>query len=120
MKRIISLISLTLLTTVMSTASFAGLYQWNKDNTKIHGDIVSSKEAAYLMGHNMIKEYRDMSSDQLTSELIHAYHRTDRESVSITNTKVVVDEFLQSNGTIAYQPVLNVSYKYRIQQRNGR
>ncbi|MED5505112.1 MAG: acyl-CoA synthetase, partial [Pseudomonadota bacterium] len=34
--------------------------------------------------------------------------------------KVTVDEFLQDNGQIAYQPILNVKYEYRMREPGNR
>ncbi|MDF5089084.1 acyl-CoA synthetase, partial [Vibrio parahaemolyticus] len=38
----------------------------------------------------------------------------DRQSFSITDSKVMVNEFLQSDRQVVYQPILNVQYEYRM------
>ncbi|MDW3059754.1 acyl-CoA synthetase, partial [Vibrio sp. 1978] len=40
----------------------------------------------------------------------------DRQSFSITDSKVTVDEFMESNGQVTFQPVVNVTYEYRMRE----
>lgn len=119
MKRLISLVSLIVLT-VTPVAAFAGGYQWTNNSKTIQGNVVDSKQAAYDMGFEMIKNYQSKSSKELRDEFKSAFDMVDRQSFSITNAKVTVDEFLQDNGQIAYQPILNVKYEYRMREPGNR
>ncbi|WP_104046628.1 DUF3316 domain-containing protein [Vibrio jasicida] len=119
MKRLISLVSLIVLTAT-PVAAFAGGYQWTNNSKTIQGNVVDSKQVAYDMGFEMIKNYQSKSSKELRDEFKSAFDMVDRQSFSITNAKVTVDEFLQDNGQIAYQPILNVKYEYRMREPGNR
>ncbi len=119
MKRLISLVSLIVLTAT-PVAAFAGGYQWTNNSKTIQGHVVDSKQAAYDMGFEMIKNYQSKSSKELRDEFKSAFDMVDRQSFSITNAKVTVDEFLQDDGQIAYQPILNVKYEYRMREPGNR
>ncbi|MGR5131091.1 DUF3316 domain-containing protein [Vibrio alfacsensis] len=113
MKRIITLASLIALTMTPATV-LAGGFFWTSNTETISGDVVDSRQAAYDLGFGMIKDYQNMSSNQLREEFTNPFDYVDRKSFSITNSKVTVDEFLKGNGQIVYQPVLSVKYKYRM------
>ncbi|WP_407546416.1 DUF3316 domain-containing protein [Vibrio parahaemolyticus] len=115
MKRLITLASLLALTTAPSVV-FAGGYQWTNNTQTIHGDVVDSKEAAYDMGRVMLQDYQNKSSGQLRDEFTRKSEVVDRQSFSITDSKVTVDEFMESNGQVTYQPVVNVTYEYRMRE----
>ena len=119
MKRLITLASLIALTAT-PLAAIAGGYQWTNKTKTIQGEVVDSKQAAYDMGFEMIKDYQSKSSAQLRDEFKSSFDIVDRQSFSITNAKVMVDEFLQDNGQIAYQPILNVKYEYRMREPGNR
>lgn len=119
MKRLITLASLIALTAT-PLAAIAGGYQWTNKTKTIQGEVVDSKKAAYDMGFEMIKDYQSKSSVQLRDEFKSSFDIVDRQSFSITNAKVTVDEFLQDNGQIAYQPILNVKYEYRMREPGNR
>lgn len=67
MKRLISLVSLIVLTAT-PVAAFAGGYQWTNNSKTIQGNVVDSKQAAYDMGFEMIKNYQSKSSKELRDE----------------------------------------------------
>ncbi|EPP5334881.1 DUF3316 domain-containing protein [Vibrio harveyi] len=119
MKRLITLVGLIALT-ASPIAAFAGGYQWTNNSKSIQGNVVDSKQAAYEMGFEMIKEYQGKTSLQLSKELYGSFAKVDKNSFSITDSKVTVDEFLQDNGKIAYQPILNVKYEYRLRELGNR
>jgi len=119
MKRFITLASLIALTAT-PLAAIAGGYQWTNNTKTIQGEVVDSKQAAYDMGFEMIKDYQSKSSAQLRDEFKSSFDIVDRQSFSVTNAKVTVGEFLQDNGQIAYQPILNVKYEYRMREPGNR
>ncbi len=67
MKRLITLASLIALTAT-PLAAIAGGYQWTNKTKTIQGEVVDSKQAAYDMGFEMIKDYQSKSSAQLRDE----------------------------------------------------
>lgn len=112
MKQLITIAGLIVLTATSATA-VAGGYQWKDDSKTISGATVSSKQAAYEIGIDMIENYQNMSSAQLRDQFFHKFDYVDHRSFSITDSHVMVDEFLRDDGQVVYQPVLNVEYKYR-------
>ncbi|HHX8273623.1 TPA: DUF3316 domain-containing protein [Vibrio diabolicus] len=115
MKRLTTLASMIALTAAPSVV-FAGGYQWTNDTETIHGDVMDSKQAAYEMGRDMIQNYQSKSPGQLRDEFTSLTEYVDRQSFSITDSKVMVNEFLQSDGQVVYQPILNVQYEYRMRE----
>ncbi|ARP01501.1 hypothetical protein K08M3_46890 [Vibrio alginolyticus] len=113
MKRLTTLASTIALIAAPSMALASG-YQWTNDTETIHGDGMDSKQAAYEMGRDMIQSYQNKSSGQLRDEFTSLTTYVDRQSFSITDSKVMVNEFLQSDGQVVYQPILNVQYEYRM------
>ncbi len=118
MKRLLSLVSILALGA--SSAAFAGGYQWQSKVQSIEGDVVNSKQAAYDMGLAMINDYQSKSSLELRKEFTSSFDNVDRQSFAVTEATVTVDEFLQDNGQIAYQPILNVEYEYRKRELGSR
>ncbi|GAK83670.1 acyl-CoA synthetase [Vibrio ponticus] len=118
MKSLTTIAALCALTAASSV--FAGGYHWQSKVTSIEGDVVASKQAAYDAGLMMINDYRSKSSRELRNEFSSAFDYVDRNSFTITDTKVTVDEFLQGDGQIAYQPVLDVRYEYRKREPGSR
>ncbi|HAS64063.1 MAG TPA: acyl-CoA synthetase [Vibrio sp.] len=119
MKRSTTLAMLIAMTIAPITA-FAGGYYLESKVKQIQGNVVGSKQAAYDEGLTMINDYRSKSSIELRKEFSSTFDYVDRQSFSVTNTKVTVDEFLQSNGQIAYQPVLSVRYEFRKREIGNR
>ncbi|MGR5210726.1 DUF3316 domain-containing protein [Vibrio rotiferianus] len=119
MNRLISLVSIIALGTVPILAQ-AGGYHWENNIETIHGIIVDSKQAAYDEGFDMIQSYQTKSSPQLRDELKAPFELVDRQSFKVISAKVTIDEFLQSNGQISYQPVLRLKYKYRMRESGNR
>lgn len=117
MKSLITLLSLVVITAPATV--LAGGFIWTDNEEAIEGRIVDNKQAAYTVGLEMIEDYQAMSSQQLRDEFIHGFAHVDRHSFSITDATVMVEEFLQGNGDIVYQPVLNVSYEYRVRELGG-
>ncbi|WP_322805366.1 DUF3316 domain-containing protein (plasmid) [Vibrio alfacsensis] len=112
MKTLLTLTSLLMLSSV-SISSFAGPYQLNNAVKSIHGPIAMSKEDAYQIGLSLINQYNDKSSKELSKKLSSRFDDVDSQSFMIKNAKVTVDEFLQGNGKIAYQPILSISYEFK-------
>ncbi|MGL6258616.1 DUF3316 domain-containing protein [Vibrio sp. WXL103] len=112
MKRLITLLS------VMTIAApvFAGGYSWTNSEEMIEGAIVDNKQAAYAIGLDMLEGYQAKSADELRDEFILDFTYVDNDSFAITEATVTVDEFLQENGKIVYQPVLNLEYEYRVRE----
>ncbi|MBA5764626.1 DUF3316 domain-containing protein [Vibrio sp. 404] len=119
MKRSITLAMLIAIAIAPMT-TFAGGYHLESKVKQISGSVVGSKQAAYDEGLVMINDYRSKSSIELRKEFSSTFDYVDRRSFSVTNTKVTVDEFLQSNGQIAYQPVLSVRYEFRKREIGNR
>lgn len=112
MKTLLTLMPLLVLSS-FSTSSFAGPYQINNAVKNIHGPTVMSKEEAYQIGLSLINQYNNKSSKELSKKLSSRFDDVDSQSFMIKNAKVKVDEFLQSNGKITYQPILNISYEFK-------
>ncbi len=115
MKRLITLASIIAFTAA-PTLVMAGGYEWTHDRETILGDVVGSKDVAYNMGREMMQDYQSMTSGELRDEFTNKAKYVDRKSVSITESTVTIEEFIQSNGQIGYQPVLNLEVSYRMHE----
>ncbi len=115
MKRLITLASIIAFTAA-PTFVYAGGYEWTHDTETIVGDVVASKDMAYDMGREMMQDYQNMTSGQLRDEFTNKARYVDRKSVSITESTVSIEEFIQSNGQVGYQPVLNLEVSYRMHE----
>ncbi|EGU41465.1 hypothetical protein VII00023_06407 [Vibrio ichthyoenteri ATCC 700023] len=119
MNRFITLTSL-IVTVFASSTVFAGGYHWESKVKSIQGDVVVSKQAAYDVGRMMIQDYNRKSSPELYKEFASVFDYVDRQSFEITNSSVTVDEYLQGDGQIVYQPILNVRYEFRMREPGNR
>lgn len=111
MKRLITLASIIALTAA-PTLVMAGGYGWTHDTETVVGDVAGSKDAAYDLGLRMMQEYRSMTPSQLRDEFTTKARPVDRDSVSITDSSVTIDDFLQSDGMVGYKPVLHLEVSY--------
>ncbi len=115
MKRLITLASIIALTAA-PTFVMAGGYGWTHETETVLGDVVASKDMAYNMGRDMMQDYQNMTPGELRDEFTSKAKYIDRNSVAITESTVTIDEFLQSNGQVGYQPVLNLELSYRMHE----
>lgn len=112
MKTLLKLTSLLILSSV-SVNSFAGPYRLINSEKTIKGPIVISKVDAYQAGLSLIEEYNNKTPKELSEKLSSRFEDVDRRSFMINDTKVTVDEFLQDNGKIVYQPILTITYNFK-------
>ena len=119
MKRLITIVSLIAMMSVPLSV-FAGGYHWESKVKSIQGDIVASKHIAYDAGLVVILDYKTKSSAELHKELSSVFDYVDRQSFAVTNTHVTVNEFLQDNGQVVYQPIINVRYEFRMREPGNR
>ncbi len=76
------------------------------------------KDMAYDMDRELMEDYQNMTSGELRDQFTSKAKYVDRKSVSITESTVIIEELLQSNGQVGYQPILNLEVSYRM--REGR
>nr|WP_319553080.1 DUF3316 domain-containing protein [uncultured Vibrio sp.] len=117
MKRLVTLASIIAFTAA-PTLVFAGGYEWTYDRETVLGDVVANKDMAHNMGRELMEDYQNMTSGELRDEFTSKAKYVDRKSVSITESSVTIEELLQSNGQVGYQPILNLEVSYRM--REGR
>ncbi|CAE6953648.1 DUF3316 domain-containing protein [Vibrio alginolyticus] len=115
MKRLITLASIIALTAAPTFVT-AGGYEWTHETETVLGDVVASEDMAYNMGREMMQDYQSMTPGELRDEFTNKAKYVDRKSVAITESTVTIEEFLQSNGQMGYQPVLNLEVSYRMHE----
>ena len=104
---------------IISQSSFAMGYLWVESKTVEHGNVFSSKEEAFKNGFNMLSEYKSKNSKMLHDKLSPRLERTDKNSFSIDNLKLNIDEFFVGDGKAKYQPVVEIKYKYKKREEGG-
>ena len=118
MIKIMSLASVFLFS-VVAMAGHSGPYETVTKNSTVIGDAYPSKEAALQVGKNMIMDVNQMSSIELSRNVLwNTNDQVDINSFELLNSQVALQEIITSQGAIAYQPVIRVSYEYRARERD--
>ena len=77
--------------------------------------IVDTKEKAYSLGFQELKNLKLKSGTELTNEL-HLFFNDQRErdSLTIQEANVTVQELMNEQGKIVYRGMVNVNYHYSV------
>lgn len=87
----------------------------NASNATVFSGVpTNSKQAAYEMGYEAMSDLNSQSSWELSSSMPTGLERVDPHSFEILNSRVTVSEYLTDNGQLVYQPMVHVSYMYRV------
>ncbi|EGU38743.1 DUF3316 domain-containing protein [Vibrio scophthalmi] len=107
---------------LFSSAAMAGLsgpYATVLSNSTMVGDAYASKDTALQVGRNMIVDVNSMSPIELSRNVRwDTNDQVDINSFELLNSQVALQEIVTSQGAIAYQPVISVSYEYRARDRD--
>ncbi|PAU36873.1 acyl-CoA synthetase [Vibrio coralliilyticus] len=118
------MIKLISLSSVLLFSSFAvaGLSgNTSLKSVTMTGDIVQSSEAAFSAGHAMADHINNKSPYELSRTVdYYSGELVDTSSFKIIQSSVSVKELVNSDGEVAYQPVLSVDYKYRTHSSSNR
>lgn len=118
MIKVVSLASVMLFSSV-AFAGLGGAYNTVIQSETMNGDAVGSKEAALAAGKTMIMEINDKSPYELSKAVSYSTNDlVDVNSFELRNSHVTVNEIVTSEGEIAFQPVINVSYEFRARDRD--
>ncbi|ROV59643.1 DUF3316 domain-containing protein [Vibrio ponticus] len=108
-----------LLFSSVAMAGLSGPYATVMQSSTMTGNAYDSKAAALESGRMMIVDVNRMGSIELSHNL--AYNSNDQvdiNSFALLDSKVQIEEIVTSEGAIAYQPVISVSYEYRARERD--
>ncbi|MBA5760774.1 DUF3316 domain-containing protein [Vibrio sp. 404] len=107
---------------LFSSAAMAGLsgpYATVMQNSTMTGNAYNSKAAALEVGKAMIMDVNRMGSIELSRNVAwNTNDQVDINSFALLNSQVEIEEIVTSQGAIAYQPVISVSYEYRARDRD--
>ncbi|KII76667.1 DUF3316 domain-containing protein [Vibrio renipiscarius] len=118
MIKTISLASVLLFSS-LATAGLSGPYSKVMSNSTMTGDLYATKDAALQVGRDMIMDVNNMSSVELSHNVSwKSNDQVDINSFELLNSQVQLEEIITSQGAIAYQPVISVSYEYRARERD--
>jgi len=116
MIKVISLASVMLFSSVALAG--AGAYNTVIQSESMSGSAVASKDAAIAEGKSMIMEINQKSPYELSRSVNYPTNNlVDVNSFELRNSNVTVNEIVNSDGDIAYQPVVNVSYEFKSRDR---
>tara|TARA_R110001583_G_scaffold11285_2_gene51352 strand:- start:27034 stop:27408 length:375 start_codon:yes stop_codon:yes gene_type:complete len=121
MKKIITVLLLSSSLSVISTQSLAhsqynggGQYLTHNSNRQIVTEIADSKLKAYENGFEKLQALTDKSGRELGAELkIVLDSNSPSSSIHLDNTYVTVTEFLNKEGDVVYQGVVNAGFHYQ-------
>lgn len=100
-------------------AGLSGPYATVMKSSTMTGNAYDSKAAALESGHMMIVDVNRMSSIELSRNVFwNSNDQVDLNSFELLNSQVEIEEIVTSQGAIAYQPVISVSYEYRARERD--
>lgn len=117
MIKLVSLASIALFSSVALAGS--GAYNTVVNSETMSGNPQMSRDAALAQGKQMIMEINNKSPFELSRSVNYSSNElVDVNSFELRNSQVTVNEIVTSDGDIAYQPVINMSYEYRARERN--
>ncbi|WP_428774440.1 DUF3316 domain-containing protein [Vibrio sp.] len=118
MLKVMSIASV-LLFSAMATAGLSGNYSTLVNTSSMSGQAMESREAALQAGRQMIMDINAKSAYDLSRAVNYPTNdQVDRNSFELLDSHVTIQEIVTSEGNIAYQPVVNVSYEYKARRRN--
>jgi len=118
MIKVVSLASVMLFSSV-AMAGLGGAYNTVIQSETMNGNPMASKEAALAAGKTMIMEINDKSPYELSRAVSYSSNDlVDVNSFELRGSHVTVNEIVTSEGEIAFQPVINVSYEFRSRDRD--
>lgn len=118
-KSIATLLLTSTLSVVAMQASADAQYQGNEFilhdvEKQIMTPVVQSKSEAYKMGFEELKVIANKSGYELASKLtVTLGSNIMKSSVHYDSSNVSISEFMNQNGDIVYQGVVNVSFHYQ-------
>lgn len=117
MIKVVSLASVMLFSSV-ALAGAGGAYSTIIQSESMNGSEAASKGAALEQGKNMIMEINEKSPYELSRSVHYSTnYLVDVNSFELRNSNVTVNEIVTSEGDVAYQPVVNVSYEFKARER---
>lgn len=118
MIKVMSLASVMLFSSV-AVAGLGGASQTIISSESMNGEAVGSRDAALAAGKTMIMEINEKSPFELSRSVRYSSNnQVDVNSFELRDSHVTVNEIVTSDGSIAYQPVINVSYEYKARDRD--
>ncbi|WP_162064285.1 DUF3316 domain-containing protein [Vibrio taketomensis] len=112
-------IASVLLFSSVAVAGLSGPYATIMKNSTMTGNAYDSKPAALESGRSMIMSVNEMDSIELSKNVYwNTNDQVDINSFELLNSQVQIEEIVTSEGAIAYQPVISVSYEYRARERD--
>ncbi|GAB2648669.1 DUF3316 domain-containing protein [Vibrio panuliri] len=118
MIKLAGLVSVVLFTSV-AMAGGSGPYSKLIKSSTMAGNAYDSKAAALESGRMMIVDVNRMDSLELSRNVFWSTNdQVDLNSFELLNSQVQIEEIVTSEGAIAYQPVISVSYEYRARDRD--
>jgi len=111
MFKALSLASIVLFSSI-AVAGFGG--NTTVRSTNVIGEMTDSREAAVQQAHQMEQNLTSRPASSYKSKIEnYTGDLVDSSSIKIIDTEFYVKEVKMSDGTVAFQPVLSVDYKYR-------
>ncbi|WP_194437350.1 DUF3316 domain-containing protein [Vibrio fluminensis] len=108
-----------LLFSSVAMAGTSGSYSTVMQSSTMSGNAYDSKAAALESGRMMIVDVNRMGSLELSRNVSwNSNDLVDVNSFEILNSQVQIEEIVTSEGAIAYQPVISLSYEYRARERD--
>ncbi|HIF9128956.1 TPA: DUF3316 domain-containing protein [Photobacterium damselae] len=105
---------------VLSFAVNASPYTWKSQQTTIDGAQFTSSQQAFDAGLVLLRGFESKSAFELGKALNPiSTDRVNPRSYQITQSKVKVDQFLNSQGDMIYQPIVDITYRYEARDRNN-
>ena len=117
MIKVISLASVML----FSSVALAGYGGFNKqvDSDMWQGAPTASKADAVREGQEIVGELNSLSSYELSKNVNYSNHdQIDYTSFELLESSIKVEELITEDGSVAYQPVVNMKYQYSARDRN--
>ncbi|WP_019616070.1 DUF3316 domain-containing protein [Psychromonas ossibalaenae] len=102
----------SLLTSVFSINVFAAP-TFATSNKMLLGQSISSKDAAFQAGHELVSDLNAMSKKELRETLGVSRFSMENQNIIINDTFVTVNELSTVPSVIEYQPVVGIEYKYQ-------
>jgi hypothetical protein len=78
--------------------------------------VVNTKEKAYSLGFQKLQDLKEMQSSTSLSDAlrIFLYDKKAKESVTINEANITVQELMNEQGEIVYGGMVNVTYHYSV------
>lgn len=125
MKKLISALLLSASLSILSAPVFAdaqysaGNHILRNNERAIATEVTSTKQAAYKNGYAKLLSIKEKSGSELKKELrVWVNDPRLNKSLHLDDVFVTVTEFVEQNGNIAYQGIVNVEYHYQEINRN--